>query len=90
MERQINNDSKVRELWNSITLRSPEDGSERFSETSVLIRATRYEVPESDLKSKSIIHVTAVTTKNAVFGEMKTQFIPHRNHITSPVQSTAG
>jgi hypothetical protein len=34
-----------RKLWNSITLRSPEDGDDTFSETSVSTRATRYEVP---------------------------------------------
>jgi hypothetical protein len=33
---------------------------------------------------------TAVTMKNAVFSDIKTQFIPHRRHITSPLQSPAG
>jgi hypothetical protein len=32
---------------------------------------------------------TAVTMKNAVFCDIKTQFIPHRRHITSLVQSKA-
>jgi hypothetical protein len=32
---------------------------------------------------------TAVTMKNVVFCEIKTQFIPHRRHITSPLQSPA-
>jgi hypothetical protein len=27
--------------------------------------------------------------KNAVFWDMKTQFVPHRRHITSPLQSPA-
>jgi hypothetical protein len=31
----------------------------------------------------------AVTMKNVVFGDMKTQFVPHRKHITSPLQSPA-
>jgi hypothetical protein len=31
--------------------------------------------------------LTAVTMKNAVFWDVKTQFIPHRRHITSPLQS---
>jgi hypothetical protein len=31
---------------------------------------------------------TAVTVKN-VFWDIKTQFIPHRRHITSPLQSSA-
>jgi hypothetical protein len=33
---------------------------------------------------------TAVTTKNAVFLDVKTQFVPRRKHITSPLQSPAG
>jgi hypothetical protein len=33
---------------------------------------------------------TAVTMKNAIFWDIKTQFIPHRRHITSPLQSPAG
>jgi TRAP-type mannitol/chloroaromatic compound transport system substrate-binding protein len=32
---------------------------------------------------------TAVAMKNAVFWDIKTQFVPHRRHITSPVQSSA-
>jgi hypothetical protein len=28
--------------------------------------------------------------KNAVFWAIKTQFIPHRKYITSPLQSPAG
>jgi hypothetical protein len=33
---------------------------------------------------------TVVTTKNAVFWHIKTQFVPHRRHITSTIQSSAG
>jgi hypothetical protein len=33
---------------------------------------------------------TAVTMKNDVFWDIKTQFIPHRRHITSPLQSSTG
>jgi hypothetical protein len=32
----------------------------------------------------------AVTMKIAVFWYIKTQFIPYRRHITSPLQSPAG
>jgi hypothetical protein len=32
---------------------------------------------------------TAVTMKNAVFWDIKTQFVLHRRHITSPLQSPA-
>jgi hypothetical protein len=32
---------------------------------------------------------TAVTMKNAVFWDIKTQFVPHRRHIRSLLQSTA-
>jgi hypothetical protein len=33
---------------------------------------------------------TAVTIKNAVFWDLKTQFILHRKHITSPLENPAG
>jgi hypothetical protein len=32
---------------------------------------------------------TAVNMKNAVFWDIKTQFVLHRRHITSPLQSPA-
>jgi hypothetical protein len=32
---------------------------------------------------------TTVTMKNAVFWVIETQFVPHRRHITSPLQSPA-
>jgi hypothetical protein len=34
------------QLWKPINLRTPEDGGNTFSETSVRNSATRYEVPE--------------------------------------------
>jgi hypothetical protein len=34
--------------------------------------------------------VTAVTKKNPVLWDIKTQFVPHRKHITSPSQSPGG
>jgi hypothetical protein len=34
--------------------------------------------------------LTAVTMKNAVFCDIKSQFVLHRRHITSPLQSPAG
>jgi hypothetical protein len=33
---------------------------------------------------------TAVTMKNAVSWDVKIQLLPHRRHITSPLQSPAG
>jgi hypothetical protein len=33
---------------------------------------------------------TAVTMTNAIFWDIKTQFIPHRKHITYLLQSPAG
>jgi hypothetical protein len=33
---------------------------------------------------------TAVTMENVVFWDIKTQFVPHRRHITSPLQNPAG
>jgi hypothetical protein len=32
---------------------------------------------------------TAVTMKDVVFWDIKTQFVLHRRHITSPLQSSA-
>jgi hypothetical protein len=32
---------------------------------------------------------TPVTMKNVVFLDIKTQFVPYRRHITSPLQSPA-
>jgi hypothetical protein len=49
MERLINSDSTVTQLWNPITLRNPEDGGDTFSETSVRTRAIRYKIPEGIL-----------------------------------------
>jgi hypothetical protein len=46
MEKQINGDSTVTQLWNPISLRNPEDAGDVFSETSVLTRAARYKAPE--------------------------------------------
>jgi hypothetical protein len=34
--------------------------------------------------------LTAVTMKNGVFWDTNTPFVPHRTHITSPLQSPAG
>jgi hypothetical protein len=31
----------------------------------------------------------AVTIKNAVFWDIKTQFVPHRRHTTSPLEFPA-
>jgi hypothetical protein len=32
---------------------------------------------------------TPVTMKNVVFWDIKTHFVPHKRHITSPLQSPA-
>jgi hypothetical protein len=32
----------------------------------------------------------AVTMTTAVFWDIKSQFVPHRNHVTSPLESPAG
>jgi hypothetical protein len=34
--------------------------------------------------------LTAVTMKNTIFLDIKTQFVPHRRQNTSPLQSPAG
>jgi hypothetical protein len=46
-------------------------------EKSIYINIIRFEV------------LTAVTMKNVVFWDIKTQFVLHRRHITSPLQSSA-
>jgi hypothetical protein len=50
MDRLINADFTVTQLWNPITLSNPEDGGDMFSETLVLTRATWYKVPEGIYK----------------------------------------
>jgi hypothetical protein len=42
----MDSDSTATQLWNPINPRSPEDGGDMFSETSVLTIATWYKVPE--------------------------------------------
>jgi hypothetical protein len=32
----------------------------------------------------------AVTMKNVIFWDIRTQFVPHRKHITSPLKSQDG
>jgi hypothetical protein len=44
----------------------------------ILLKDTRFQV------------LTAVSMKNAVFCDIKTQLVPHRKYITSPLQSSAG
>jgi hypothetical protein len=34
--------------------------------------------------------ITALTMKTAVFCYIKTQFVPHRRHVTSPLMCPAG
>jgi hypothetical protein len=60
MERLINIDSKVTQLWSPITLRNPEDGGDTFSETSVLIRHGR-KVPENIYQPSSIVGESTVS-----------------------------
>jgi hypothetical protein len=44
-----------------------------------------------ELRNKVKLEVfTAVTMKNVAFWDIKTQFVPHRRHTTSPLQSPAG
>jgi hypothetical protein len=48
-----------------------------------------------DVQSRILTYVrsevsTAVTMKITIFVDMKTQFVPHRRKIKSPLQNTAG
>jgi hypothetical protein len=40
----------------------------------------------TNIKNVRFEALTAVTIKNSVFWEIKTQFVLHRRHITSPLQ----
>jgi hypothetical protein len=53
------------------------NGHERIWE-KVILNYVRFEV------------FTAVTMKDVVFWDIKTQFVLHRRHVTSPLQSPAG
>jgi hypothetical protein len=46
MERLINSDSMVMQLYSPINLRYTKDGSDMSSETSVLTRGTWYKAPD--------------------------------------------
>jgi hypothetical protein len=46
-------------------------------------------LPETLRNSVRFEVLTAVTMKNAVFWYIKTHFVLHRRHITSPLQSPA-
>jgi hypothetical protein len=46
--------------------------------------------PETQRRITRFEVFTAVTMKNIVFSDIKTQFLPHRRHIYSPLQSPAG
>jgi hypothetical protein len=44
---------------------------------------------ELDLNIVRFVVFTAVTMKNVIFCDIKTQFVPHRRHIASLLQSPA-
>jgi hypothetical protein len=61
MERLSNSVSTVIQLRKPINLRTPEDGDDTFSETSVQNSATRYKVPEA------LIDTTVKASQKTVF-----------------------
>jgi hypothetical protein len=71
----------------------------RQSETVITGRIT-YQIVQLSLKEQWKIYenfilemeliFTAVTMKDAVFWDIKTPFVLHRRHITSPLQRPAG
>jgi hypothetical protein len=42
----VNSDPMVTQLWSPITLRNPEDGGDKVSETSVLTTTIWHKVPD--------------------------------------------
>jgi hypothetical protein len=46
--------------------------------------------PEDGRNSVRFEVFTAVTMKNAIYCDIKTQFVPHRRHIKTPLQISAG
>jgi hypothetical protein len=66
----------------------PQIWSAQYGEMKFLKRLPKME------KIKDLFYVrfevfTAVTMKNGVFWDIKTQFVLHRRHLTSPLQSQA-
>jgi hypothetical protein len=51
--------------------------------------ALKYE-DSTKLYFVGFVVITAVTVKTAVFWDIKTEFVLHRRHITSPLQGQAG
>jgi hypothetical protein len=58
MERLINSDTTVTQLWDRIAVRNPEDRDDASSETSVRTRPTRYKVPEGIYNTRYSGHKT--------------------------------
>jgi hypothetical protein len=68
--------NRLRQLQFLSEIHTPDEGASLRKATNDSARV-RFEV------------ITAVAMKNAVFWDIKTQFILHRRHITSPLQSPA-
>jgi hypothetical protein len=65
----------------------------KISEHSV--KSNNNEIKNKDFSEIVLVNVrfevfTAVTMKNVAFRDIKTQFVPHRRHITSPLHGLAG
>jgi hypothetical protein len=75
--------SKLRKIYDGIV------GGSNYSQNSCLLsNSFLYCGPDFNYVRFEVF--TSVTMKNAVFWDIKSQFIPHRKHITSPLQSPAG
>jgi hypothetical protein len=55
---------------------------------TILVSRVKFTTTHCPVHVRSEV-LTAMTMKNAVFWDIKAQFVPHRRHITSPLHSPA-
>jgi hypothetical protein len=87
----VNSVMNLRILWNAAKLPSgcTTCGFSSGTQLTILL-SVRESAFVYVIEISEIWGFTALTTENAVFWDIKTQFLPHWRHITSPLQSPAG